>query len=185
MRQKRVKQATYETLSDGGVLMKPELLDFKETHVYLEIGSGKGLFITSLAKDHPENRYVALEVNINVCYRILEKKEATYALLTGLAIDKASFEGKLDKEASILINTDNSLYGVDEILALSIVNIYGSIALTNFGYLDKKKPGIIGELDKLGKEGKACTTFIDDIVCAVAAAAASKMAHSQEQKKPF
>ena len=35
------------------------------------------------------------------------------------------------------------VYGIDEILALSIVNIHGSIALTNFGYADKLKPGII------------------------------------------
>ena len=95
MRQKRVKQATYETLSDGGVLIKPELLDFKEAHVYLEIGSGKGLFITSLAKDNPENRYVALEININVCYRILEKKEAqdlsNLTIILGDASDLSSY----------------------------------------------------------------------------------------------
>ena len=48
--------------------------------------------------------------------------------------------------ASMLRNDDN-LYGIDEILSLSIVNVYGSIGLTNFGYLDKLKPGIIGSIN--------------------------------------
>jgi phosphatidylglycerophosphatase A len=62
-------------------------------------------------------------------------------------------------------------------MALSIVNVYGSIGFTNFGYVDKAKPGIIGVLDKEGKEPNRCNTFLDDIVGAMAAAAASSIAH--------
>lgn len=42
---------------------------------------------------------------------------------------------------------DYGLYGVDEILVLFIVNVYGFIGLINFGYVDKLKLGIIKELD--------------------------------------
>jgi len=76
----------------------------------------------------------------------------------------------------MLLN-DYGLYGIDEILALSIVNVYGSIGFTNFGYVDKLKPGIIGKLDREGKEAGKCNTFLDDIVGAIAAAAASSIAH--------
>ncbi|MBZ5798248.1 hypothetical protein K8353_50405, partial [Burkholderia contaminans] len=35
-----------------------------------------------------------------------------------------------------MIEHDEGLYGVDEILAFSIVNVYGSIGFTNYGYVD-------------------------------------------------
>ncbi len=41
--------------------------------VFLEIGSGKGKFISTLAGRHPENNYVAVEAQTNVGIRILEK----------------------------------------------------------------------------------------------------------------
>jgi len=42
--------------------------------IHVEIGSGKGQFITALAKNHPEIQFVAIEKDIDVCYRIAEKK---------------------------------------------------------------------------------------------------------------
>ena len=39
-----------------------------------------------------------------------------------------------------ILSEDEPLYGVDEILALSIVSVYGSIGFTNYGYIDKVKP---------------------------------------------
>jgi len=41
--------------------------------VYLELGSGKGQFITKLAALHPENNYIACEAQENVGVRILQK----------------------------------------------------------------------------------------------------------------
>lgn len=83
---------------------------------------------------------------------------------------------KLDPGACL-----SMLYGLDEILALSIVNMNGSIALTNFGYLDRIKPRIIGVIDEEGKAENKCHTFLDDIICAIAASAASRIAHSVEK----
>ncbi|MBU1093654.1 MAG: tRNA (guanosine(46)-N7)-methyltransferase TrmB [Firmicutes bacterium] len=76
MRQKKVKYATHEVLASQGVLIDIKKINLTQPKTFLEIGSGKGHFITSLAKDHPKNTYIAMEININVCYRILEKKLA-------------------------------------------------------------------------------------------------------------
>ncbi len=83
---------------------------------------------------------------------------------------------KLSEPLQTILAIDESLYGVDEVLAFSIVNIYGSIGFTNYGYIDKEKPGILGRLND--KSTGECHTFLDDIVGAIAAAASSQLAHS-------
>ncbi len=113
---------------------------------------------------------------------VLAKREVAFTILTGIEIDVAAENNRLN-EINDIINDDYSLYGIDEILALSIVNVHGSIALTNFGFLDKTKPGIIGVLEEEGKKKNKCHTFLDDIVCAIASSAASKIAHDYEDKK--
>ncbi len=113
---------------------------------------------------------------------VLNKREVINAVLTGIAIDEGVEKGIFDEHIYKIIMEDQGLYGIDEILALSIVNIYGSIALTNFGYVDKSKPGIIGVLDKEGKNSNKCHTFLDDIVGAIVAATASRLAHHNENK---
>jgi phosphatidylglycerophosphatase A len=113
---------------------------------------------------------------------VIENKEAAYAILTGIALDEMAEKKIIDNEINNIIKDDSSLYGIDEILGLSIINMHGSIALTNFGYVDKIKPGIIGKVDQLGKETNACHTFLDDIIGAIAAAAASRIAYSREEK---
>lgn len=107
---------------------------------------------------------------------VLQKREAQHAILTGIEIDRLAQEGHLREPIASIILSDEGRYGIDEIIALAITNMYGSIGLTNFGYLDKTKPGIIGKLD--GKEKGICRTFLDDLVCAIVAAAASRLAHS-------
>jgi phosphatidylglycerophosphatase A len=112
--------------------------------------------------------------------RVLDKREVQYAILTGIELDVQAENGKLSEPLQTLVDEDNPLFGIDEILVLSICNVYGTIGLTNFGYLDKIKPGIIGKLDKEGKDSKKCHTFLDDIIGAIAAAAASSVAHNAE-----
>lgn len=114
--------------------------------------------------------------------RVMGKREVQNAVLTGLELDRLAEDGKLSEPLQSLINNDNPLYGIDEILVLSICNVYGSIGLTNFGYVDKMKPGIIGKLDKMGKQTNTCHTFMDDIIGAIAAAAASSVAHNAEEE---
>ncbi len=109
-------------------------------------------------------------------HKVLEKNEVQHAVLTGIALDKMAEEKKIPfEELQSMLQNDEPLYGVDEVIAYGICNLYGSIALTNFGYIDKEKIGIIAKLNN--HEGTQCNTFIDDIVGAIAAAAASKIAH--------
>ena len=107
--------------------------------------------------------------------RVLSKREVQNAVITGIQLDILAEKGMLEEPLQSIIGRDESLYGVDEILALSIVNVYGSIGFTNYGYIDKQKPGILAHLND--KSTGECHTFLDDIVGAIAAAASSRLAH--------
>lgn len=111
---------------------------------------------------------------------VIKKREVIYAVLTGIAIDECVEKNILNDPLNNIIFNDYNLYGIDEILALSIVNIYGSIALTTFGYLDKVKPNIIGEIDRIGQDDNHCNTFLDDIISAIISAGCSKVAHQKK-----
>jgi phosphatidylglycerophosphatase A len=108
---------------------------------------------------------------------VLSKREVCNALLTGIALDELAEQGLLPEPLCGTVLRDDPLFGIDEVLALSIVNIYGSIGFTNFGYLDKVKPGVVGLVDRGGNGSGRCNTFLDDLIAAVAAAAASRIAH--------
>jgi phosphatidylglycerophosphatase A len=107
--------------------------------------------------------------------RVLGKREVQNAILTGIQLDMLAEKNLIEPPLLDIIQRDEGLYGVDEIIALSIVNVYGSIGFTNYGYIDKQKPGILEKLNE--KEGEQCHTFLDDIVGAIAAAASSRLAH--------
>ncbi len=107
--------------------------------------------------------------------RVLAKREVQNAIITGIQLDKLAEKGLLDEPLLTYVRNDEGLYGVDEILAFSIVNVYGSIGFTNFGYIDKLKPGILERLND--KSTGEVHTFLDDIVGAIAAAASSRLAH--------
>lgn len=107
---------------------------------------------------------------------VINKREVQHAILTGVHLDIAAEKNDFGGEVlNGIIRNDEGLYGIDEVLAYGIVNLYGSIALTNFGYIDRVKPGIIGTLND--HNNGTCNTFLDDIVGAIAASAASKLAH--------
>lgn len=135
--------------------------------------------IAELTRDL-QKQYIK-DITVEICLyhveRVVMKREVQHAILTGLELDTLAEQGKLSEPLASMLNNDYGLYGIDEILALSIVNVYGSIGFTNFGYIDKLKPGIIGRLDEEGKAQGRCNTFLDDIVGAIAAAAASSIAH--------
>lgn len=121
---------------------------------------------------------LTLEVCIENVRAVLRKREIIHAVMTGIALDEIAEKKLLPEPLQSIVETDEGLYGIDEIIPLSIVNVYGTIGLTNFGYLDKEKIGIIKELDEM--KGEAVNTFLDDLVAALAAAAASRIAHSRE-----
>ena len=122
------------------------------------------------------------DLSLNTCIEsvnaVLTKREVHNTILTGIQLDILAEEDVLLQPLQSIVAKDEGLYGIDEILALSIVNVYGSIGFTNYGYIDKVKPGILAKLND--KSGGRVHTFLDDIVGAIAAAAASRLAHSHQ-----
>lgn len=116
--------------------------------------------------------------NVN---QVLAKREVQHAVITGIQLDKLAEANMLEQPLQKIIETDESLYGIDEIVAFSIVNVYGSIGFTNYGFIDKQKPGILERLND--QSTGEVHTFLDDIVGAIAAAASSRLAHSAEDDK--
>jgi len=127
-----------------------------------------------------EKYYANLTIDdcIDHVLAVLRKREVQNAILTGITLDELAEKELLEPPLQEMIAKDYSLYGIDEILAFSIVNVYGSIGFTNFGYIDKVKPGILKEIDIKDDSKGVCHTFLDDLIGAVAAAAASRIAHS-------
>lgn len=150
-------QKCVDSLKDRGV----EIQDIADCVMFLQIK-----YIPDLSN---ERCLAAIDT-------VMHKREVQHAIITGIYLDRAAENDSMDDSElkNILLN-DTPLYGIDEVLAYGICNLYGSIALTNYGYIDKIKPGII---EKLNIHGNGCNTFLDDIVGAIAAAAASKIAHN-------
>ncbi len=111
--------------------------------------------------------------NVN---RVLSKREVQHAVLTGIELDILAEKGLLSEPLQDIIHRDEGLYGIDEVIALSIVNVYGSIGFTSYGFIDKQKPGILKRLND--HSNGEVHTFLDDIVGAIAAAASSRLAHA-------
>ncbi len=135
-----------------------------------------GELVYNLQKDYyPE---LTMDICVNNVDAVLSKREIIHAILTGIALDELAEKNLLPQPLQDIVESDEGLFGIDEIIPLSIVNVYGTIGLTNYGYLDKEKKGIIKKLDT--EKGKVVNTFIDDLVAAIAAAAASRIAHTRE-----
>ncbi|KEZ48483.1 MULTISPECIES: phosphatidylglycerophosphatase A [Metabacillus] len=151
-----VEKTARQWLTDRGVTLN----DIAELVYFLQV------------KYHPSLTIDQCLENID---RVLAKREVQNAILTGIQLDILAEKKMLEEPLQAIIESDESLYGVDEIIALSIVNIYGSIGFTNYGYIDKEKPGILKFLND--KSSGMVHTYLDDIVGAIAAAASSRLAH--------
>lgn len=131
-----------------------------------------------LELQRPFRTDLTLDDCVNNLVHVLRKREVSHAVLTGIALDELAEQKLLPEPLQSIVECDDNLYGIDEVIPLSIVNVYGTIGLTNFGYLDKVKYGIIKELDE--EKDEVVNTFLDDIVAGLASAAASRIAHSQD-----
>ncbi|PWF99619.1 phosphatidylglycerophosphatase A family protein [Levilactobacillus bambusae] len=162
----RLRERTIELLKERGV----SLTDIGELVIFLQKDYIKGL---------------TMDMAIDSVQAVLSKREVQNAVITGIQLDVSAEKNQLLQPLQTIIERDEGLYGVDETMALSIVNVYGSIGFTNYGYIDKVKPGILTKLNA-HKPGEI-HTFLDDLVGAVAAAAASRLAHAdpKEQDDPY
>lgn len=106
---------------------------------------------------------------------VLSKREVLHIVLLSINLDNLSEKGLLDPTMQYILKHDEALFGVDEDLAISLVQLFGSIAVTNYGYLDVHKSGLAAILDK-----KPYRVFLDDIVSALIASAASRIAHNDD-----
>ncbi|NLY80099.1 MAG: phosphatidylglycerophosphatase A [Lysinibacillus sp.] len=140
----------------------------------------RGVKIEDIAKivyemQSPYNHGLTLEHCINSVERVMMKREVQHSILVGVELDELAEKKMLSYPLQALVEHDEGLFGVDETIALGSVLTYGSIALTTYGHLDKKKIGIIKKLDT--KAGQKVHTFLDDLVGSIAACAASRIAH--------
>ncbi|MDQ0416555.1 phosphatidylglycerophosphatase A [Croceifilum oryzae] len=122
---------------------------------------------------------LTLEECLTNVEKVLEKREVQNAVLTGIQLDILAEAGSLLEPLQDMIVRDEGLYGIDEVLSIAILNVYGSIGLTNYGYIDRVKPGILAKLNC--KTDGEIHTFLDDLAGAIAAAAASRIAHNRKQ----
>ena len=152
-----VEKAARNLLKERGV----DIIDIAEIVYKMQVEYTKTLTMTECVES---------------VHRVLEKREIQHAILVGIELDKLAEQGKLSEPLQSIVASDEGLFGVDETIALGSVFGYGSIAVTTFGFLDKEKIGIIKELDTKGK-GKQVNTFLDDLVCSIAANASSRLAH--------
>lgn len=155
--------------------------NLKLKYVAIEWLQRRGVSLEDIAKlvlDVQKNyvKNLKFEDCLECVERVIEKREVQNVIFTGITLDELAENGYIQEPLVGMLKRDDGLYGVDEIMGLGIVNVYGSIGLTNFGYLDKIKPGIIGKLNKSHLEGMV-NAFLDDIIAAIAAAAAARMAH--------
>ncbi|MBO8141756.1 MAG: phosphatidylglycerophosphatase A [Firmicutes bacterium] len=148
--------------------------------VVLRLLEERGVKVTDIAQIVAElcgPDDVPLEECVRSVETVIGKREAQHAILTGIALDVLAERNGLPEPLNAIVRRDEPLYGVDEILALGITNLYGSVGLTSFGYLDKRKLGIIGKLNS-HRSGQV-HTFLDDLVAGIAAAAAARVAHQR------
>src|SRR5690606_8182554 len=149
----------------------------------LRLFAERGVTVNDIAVivHHLQNPHMpdlTMEECVESIHRVLEKREVQHAVLTGIALDILAEKDLLPEPLLSIVKRDEPLYGVDEILALAVTNVYGSVGLTSFGYLDKRKLGVIKRLNS--QEQGRVHTFLDDMVAAVAAAAAARIAHQRK-----
>ena len=91
MRLKNVPGAREAVAASSFVVQEPEKCrgNWKEIFgndhsVYIEVGMGKGRFLTDLALTHPENNYAGIERYSSVLFRALQKREALEAKGTSM-----------------------------------------------------------------------------------------------------
>lgn len=140
----------------------------------------RGITIEAIAEivyqmQSPYAPNLQMESCVESVLAVLNKREIQHAILVGVELDLLAEKKLLSEPLLSLVRDDEGLFGCDETLALGSVFGYGSIAVTTFGHLDKHKIGIIQQLDT--KKGGPVSTFTDDLVASIAAAASSRLAH--------
>ena len=107
---------------------------------------------------------------------VLKKREVLNLLAFAFELDNLANKGAFSEPIQSIIENDAGFWQIDEILASSLAQLFGMLAITNYGYLDKKKVGIARRLD----EEDSITVFSDDIVSALASAVIGRCGHGSK-----
>lgn len=116
---------------------------------------------------------ITLEECETAIKHVLKKREVQNAVITGVYLDKQSREDThMDPYLKEILSNDESQFQVDELLSTAVSDVFGGIANSNRGYLDKTKPGIIGIVDS-----DKYNVFLDDLLAAIVAGAEAYIAN--------
>lgn len=107
---------------------------------------------------------------------VLKKREVLNLLAFAFELDNLANKGAFSEPIQSIIENDAGFWQIDEILASSLAQLFGMLAITNYGYLDKKKYGIAKALDG----ANSITVFSDDIVSALASAVIGRCGHGSK-----
>ena len=107
---------------------------------------------------------------------LLHKREIMNVIMVGIYLDEQAEKRLIEGPLQDVIASDAPSFGLDESFAFVITSLFGSIASTNFGFLDVNKTGVAKELDN--SKGHV-NTFLDDIFSALVASLEAKMAHEE------
>ena len=163
--------------------MEPKLYYSRDEMKKLNIDKleERGVTVTEIAEIayNQQLRYNK-NIDMNECIlsveKILSLRDTFHLLQLGAEIDRLAEEGMFKGPIQDILQNDLGVFGIDEIFGLDIARLYGAIGQTNFGDIDVNKPGVVKRLNEAGKPGKpSCHTFLDDIVGAIAAAAATRV----------
>ena len=107
---------------------------------------------------------------------VLKKREVLNLLAFAFELDNLANKRMFSEPIQSIIENDAGFWQIDEILASSLAQLFGMLAITNYGYLDKNKVGIARRLD----EEDSITVFSDDIVSALASAVIGRCGHGSK-----
>lgn len=123
-------------------------------------------------KEH--NPDIELDECIDAVYHVLHKREIQNILLLGINVDMWVDRGIEDRYLAEILKHDEGQFQCDETLSHGCVEIFGGIGISNLGYLDHVKPGIIGKVDA---RKNSCNVFLDDILAGIVASAEAYVAN--------
>lgn len=129
------------------------------------------------------NTYTYAEA-IHAIKKVLSKRAVQNIWRVGIELDKQTEKSHIiNEELFFDLASDAPLFGVDEDLGLALSGIYGTIAQTNYGHIDKNKIGVAGVVNDLQKNGERVTVMVDDLVGATVASAEAYLTFNQEEDK--
>ena len=137
------------------------------------------------AKRDQDEHHVEADVEdyIKAIENLLHKHDTMSIILSGLVLDQSAEKKMLPEPLQTIIENDLPLYSVDELLSIGLTEMYGGIAVTNYGFRDVKKRRLAKRVDE-SKDHVNC--FLDDFVSAIIACAEAIVAHGlQENKASF